>query len=70
MMTYPVYLRYEVLRSFRNWRFVILTLAFPLVLYVLIGSVNRHAQFQHVAFPFRPGPTSGPRWSSATCARC
>jgi hypothetical protein len=26
------YLRYEVLRNFRNWRFAILTLAFPLVL--------------------------------------
>jgi ABC-2 type transport system permease protein len=50
-MTYPVYLRYEVLRNFRNWRFLFLTLAFPLVLYVLIGSVNRHATFEHVAFP-------------------
>jgi ABC-2 type transport system permease protein len=50
-MSYPVYLRYEVLRSFRNWRFLILALIFPLVLYVLIGSVNRHVQFEHVAFP-------------------
>jgi ABC-2 type transport system permease protein len=50
-MTYATYLRYEVLRNFRNWRFLFLTLAFPLVLYVLIGSVNRHAQFEHVAFP-------------------
>ena len=50
-MTHPVYLRYEVLRSFRNWRFLFLTLAFPLVLYLLIGSVNRHVQFEHVAFP-------------------
>jgi ABC-2 type transport system permease protein len=50
-MTYPVYLRYEVLRNFRNWRFLFLTLAFPLVLYLLIGSVNRHVQFEHVAFP-------------------
>jgi len=50
-MTYPVYLRYEVLRNFRNWRFLFLTLAFPLVLYLLIGSVNRHVQFEGVAFP-------------------
>ena len=50
-MTYPVYLRYEVLRSFRNWRFLFLTLAFPLVLYLLIGSVNRHVKFEGVAFP-------------------
>jgi ABC-2 type transport system permease protein len=50
-MTYPVYLRYEVLRNFRNWRFLFLTLAFPLVLYLLIGSVNRHVKFEGVAFP-------------------
>ena len=50
-MTYPVYLRYEVFRNFRNWRFLFLTLALPLVLYLLIGSVNRHVQFEHVAFP-------------------
>ena len=50
-MSYPVYLRYEVLRSFRNWRFLILALIFPLVLYILIGSVNRHVKFEHIAFP-------------------
>src|SRR6202451_4110775 len=50
-MTSPVYLRYEVLRNFRSWRFLFLTLAFPLVLYLLIGSVNRHAKFEGVAFP-------------------
>ena len=50
-MSYPVYLRYEVLRSFRNWRFLILALIFPLVLYILIGSVNRHVKFDHIAFP-------------------
>ena len=44
-MTGSAYLRYEVLRNFRNWRFLFLTLAFPLVLYLLIGSVNRHVQF-------------------------
>ena len=40
-----------MLRNFRNWRFLFLTLAFPLVLYLLIGSVNRHATFEGVAFP-------------------
>ena len=50
-MTYPLYLRYEVLRNFRNWRFLFLTLAFPLVLYLLIGSVNRHVKFEGIAFP-------------------
>ncbi|HUA29485.1 MAG TPA: ABC transporter permease [Streptosporangiaceae bacterium] len=50
-MTRATYLRYEVLRSFRNWRFLILTLAFPLVLYFAVASQNRHATFHGIAFP-------------------
>jgi ABC-2 type transport system permease protein len=50
-MSYPVYLRYEVLRSFRNWRFLILALAFPLVLYLVVGTANRHVKFDGIAFP-------------------
>lgn len=45
------YLRYEVLRNFRNWRFLVLTLAFPLVLYFAVASENRHAMFNGTAFP-------------------
>ena len=36
------YTRYELLRTFRNRRFVILSLAFPLVLYFAIAGPNRH----------------------------
>jgi ABC-2 type transport system permease protein len=36
------YLRYELLRTFRNRRFFIFSLGFPLVLYFLIASPNRH----------------------------
>lgn len=36
------YLRFEVLRTFRNRRFVIFSLGFPLVLYLLIAAPNRH----------------------------
>jgi ABC-2 type transport system permease protein len=36
------YLRYELLRTFRNRRYVILTFGFPLVLYFLIAGPNRH----------------------------
>jgi len=50
-MSYPVYLRYEVLRSFRNWRFLLLALAFPLVLYLVVGTANRHVKFDGIAFP-------------------
>ena len=37
-----VYVKYELLRTFRNRRFVILSLGFPLVLYFLIAAPNRH----------------------------
>jgi ABC-2 type transport system permease protein len=39
-----VYTRYELLRTLRNRRFFILSLAFPLILYFLIASPNRHVQ--------------------------
>lgn len=50
-MTSTVYLRFEVLRNFRNWRFPLLALAWPLALYLTIASVNRHASFDGIAFP-------------------
>jgi ABC-2 type transport system permease protein len=49
-MTSSTYLRYEVLRNFRNWRFLFLSLAFPLVLYFSVASANRHAIFNGIAF--------------------
>jgi ABC-2 type transport system permease protein len=49
-MTRTTYLRYEVLRNFRNWRFLFLTLAFPLVLYLSVASANRHATINGIAF--------------------
>jgi ABC-2 type transport system permease protein len=36
------YVKYELLRTFRNRRFVILSLGFPLVLYFLIAAPNRN----------------------------
>jgi ABC-2 type transport system permease protein len=45
------YLRYEVQRNFRNWRFGILAVAFPLVLYFAVGSANRHVMFNGIVFP-------------------
>ena len=36
------YTRYELLRTFRNRRFVVFAFGFPLVLYVLIAAPNRH----------------------------
>jgi ABC-2 type transport system permease protein len=36
------YLRYELLRAFRSRRFLFLSFAFPLVLYVVVALPNRH----------------------------
>lgn len=49
-MIRTTYLHYEVLRNFRNWRFLILTLAFPLILYVTVTGGNRHAVVNGTAF--------------------
>jgi ABC-2 type transport system permease protein len=50
-MTQSAYIRYEVLRNFRNFRFFFLTLAFPLVLYFSVAGANRHAVFDGTSFP-------------------
>jgi ABC-2 type transport system permease protein len=50
-MTPSTYLRYDVLRTFRNWQFLILTLAFPLVLYLAVAGSHQHDKFDGVAFP-------------------
>jgi ABC-2 type transport system permease protein len=36
------YIRYELLRTFRNRRFFFLSLGFPLALYLMIAAPNRH----------------------------
>jgi ABC-2 type transport system permease protein len=46
-----MYLRYEVLRNFRNWRFALFSLAWPVILFFTVASANRHASFDGVAFP-------------------
>ena len=46
-----VYVRYEVMRTFRNWRFLLLSLGFPLVLFLIVAGSNRHARLDGVSFP-------------------
>jgi ABC-2 type transport system permease protein len=41
-MNATVYARFELLRTFRNRRFVVLSFGFPLVLYYAIAAPNRH----------------------------
>jgi ABC-2 type transport system permease protein len=50
-MTTITYTRFEVLRTFRNTRFFILSLAFPLVLFFTVAGANRHAQLGGISFP-------------------
>ncbi len=51
MTGYPTYLRYELLRTVRNWRFLIFSLIFPLVLLLAVGGSNRHVQLDGISFP-------------------
>ena len=41
-MTAATYLRFEALRTVRNRRFMVLSLGFPLVIYFMIATPNRH----------------------------
>lgn len=45
-----IYLRYELLRTLRNRRFFIFTLAFPLVFFYLIAGANRHQELGGIPF--------------------
>jgi ABC-2 type transport system permease protein len=44
------YVKYELLRAFRNKRFMIFSLAFPLVLFYLVAAPNRNAKLGGINF--------------------
>lgn len=46
------FVRYEVLRTFRNWKYVFFSTAWPLILYIIVSAANRRHTFDGVAFPF------------------
>ena len=50
-MKHPTYLRYEVLRTLRNRRFLVFSLGFPLLLFLTIGGLNRKAHLGGISFP-------------------
>jgi ABC-2 type transport system permease protein len=50
-MISSTYIRYELLRNFRNWRFVLFSLVYPVGLYFVIAVPQRHHAFDGVAFP-------------------
>jgi ABC-2 type transport system permease protein len=50
-MTTAVYTKYELLRTFRNRRFFIFSLAFPLLLFVFVAGANQNAKIAGIPFP-------------------
>jgi ABC-2 type transport system permease protein len=49
--TATTYTRFELLRAARNIRFFAITLAFPLLLFLLVASPNRHQELGGIPFP-------------------
>ncbi len=46
-----VYQRFELLRALRNTRFMLFSLAFPLILYFVVAGSNRHATLGGIPLP-------------------
>jgi ABC-2 type transport system permease protein len=46
-----LYTRFELLRTFRNTRFLLLSLGFPVILYFAVAGSNRHAHVEGISFP-------------------
>jgi ABC-2 type transport system permease protein len=46
-----IYVRYEVLRTIRNRRFLIFSLIFPLILFLTIAGAHRHVKLDGIGFP-------------------
>jgi ABC-2 type transport system permease protein len=49
--TAATYTRFELIRAARNIRFFAITLAFPLLLFVLVAGPNRHEELGGIPFP-------------------
>jgi ABC-2 type transport system permease protein len=45
------YVRYEVLRTIRNRRFLIFSLIFPLILFLAVAGAHRHVKLDGISFP-------------------
>ncbi|MHB8378992.1 MAG: ABC transporter permease [Acidimicrobiales bacterium] len=50
-MKHLTYLRFELLRTIRNRRFLIFSLAFPLVLYVTVAGAHKNLSLDGISFP-------------------
>lgn len=50
-MTNALYVRYEVIRTFRNRRFFIFSLAFPIIIFLAVAGANRHVKLEGITLP-------------------
>jgi ABC-2 type transport system permease protein len=50
-MTALTYARYDLRRLFRNRRFFIFTLGFPLILFLVVAGSNKHVMLDGIPFP-------------------
>lgn len=50
-MTQLTYLRYEVIRTYRNRRFLLFSLAFPLILFLTVAGPHKDATIVGIPFP-------------------
>jgi ABC-2 type transport system permease protein len=50
-MKHLTYLRYELLRTIRNRRFLIFSLAFPLILYLTVAGAHKNLSLDGISFP-------------------
>ena len=50
-MTAVTYARYDLRRLYRNRRFFIFTLGFPLVLFLFVANSNKHVVVEGIPFP-------------------
>jgi ABC-2 type transport system permease protein len=50
-LTAITYARYDMRRLYRNRRFLIFTVAFPLILFLFIANSNKHVTLQGIPFP-------------------
>jgi ABC-2 type transport system permease protein len=50
-MNHTTYLRYELVRTFRNRRFLFFSLGFPLLMFLLIAGANESRRLDGIPFP-------------------
>ena len=50
-MTQLIYLRYEFIRTYRNRRFLLFSLAFPLILFLAVAGPHKNATIVGIPFP-------------------